>query len=477
MSGRIYHLRKNPSPFGVFTRSTGDAPSLADLFRKSLRCATPPSPSGGGVDTAEQSGLVIAPYLTAPLPVFRFETSEGGGLFRLKMPPQRAQFSPGEQFDGTEAVEESKKRGVIVDFTAGSARRLRDLLMSLRIESWEGSHFVTLTYPAEFPEPDDHAIYKGHLDAISKRIARKWPALSSIWRLEFQSRGAAHYHLLTFGLPADFLTKFRCWLSRAWFEVVGSGDQKHLRAGVSVEKVEGDFKKTAFYIAAYASKKEQVRPGNFTGRYWGKFNSAGLPIAPLVTDALNRNQAIVANRIARKLLEKQVNARRVRIALDASPWGHLYSCLQADFLAPGKRSISHDLGGPCVIPAGYVSKGPMPGIRQASVQWWDYDKIPGFKRPAKFRARAGQSCSLYVDASAFRSQILRAVAGIADGPRLRVLRLWAAPYSPPGENPAPLPPPRALPVKPVSQPVFAGFERKRAAPSRCAMSFRINGDD
>jgi hypothetical protein len=404
------------------------------------------------------------------------------------MPHQRSHFSPGEQFDGTEEHEEVSTRGKITDFSAKSARRFRDFLMSFRRDAC--SHFITLTYPAEFPAPDDHEVYKGHLDAISKRIARRWPQLSSVWRLEFQQRGAAHYHLLAFGLPAESLTEFQFWISRAWFEVVGSGDARHFRAGTNVKKVEGDFRKTAFYLSSYVSKKEQVMPGNFTGRYWGKLNGSALPVSPLVVDALSRNQAIAANRIVRKVLEKQINARRVRTALDQSVWGSCWSINQVDFIAPGKRSLAHDPGGPCIIrlediPEDIRPRGrkPIEGVKLPSIFFHDFHRLPfGFKRPRKFKARGGQSCSLYGDASGFREQVLRAVAGIVDAPRPKKTAVRRLPLP----EPSPLPQSglvtsleRARRVAPTVRlaPVavaLPGFETPRRAVKRSAMSFRIN---
>lgn len=68
------------------------------------------------------------------------------------------------------------------------------------------------------------------------------------------------------------------WLARRWFKIVGSGDEKHLRAGVAwevVEKTEGALR----YAAAHAGKRKQkFVPKVFqnVGRFWGKIGDIRL---------------------------------------------------------------------------------------------------------------------------------------------------------------------------------------------------------
>ena len=57
---------------------------------------------------------------------------------------------------------------------------------------------VTLTYPGDWKTvAPDGAVVKGHLQAFFKRYRRSWGEdLKCIWKLEFQRRGAPHFHLL-----------------------------------------------------------------------------------------------------------------------------------------------------------------------------------------------------------------------------------------------------------------------------------------
>lgn len=89
---------------------------------------------------------------------------------------------------------------------------------------------VALTYPADFPY--DGKIVKRDLDVMRKRVARR--GMAALWVLEFQGRGAPHMHVLVKGKVN------KQWLSRAWYEIVGSGDEKHLRAGTTYQHIVDD---------------------------------------------------------------------------------------------------------------------------------------------------------------------------------------------------------------------------------------------
>src|SRR5690554_2824154 len=102
------------------------------------------------------------------------------------------------------------KRGAVTEFSAGSRRRLLRLIA--RLEKTRTT-FITLTYPAEFPDP---RTAKEHLRALFERIRRRVPEASGIWRLELQERGAPHFHLLMFNLPYISFETLRSW----WQEII-----------------------------------------------------------------------------------------------------------------------------------------------------------------------------------------------------------------------------------------------------------------
>ena len=131
---------------------------------------------------------------------------------------------------------------------------------------------ATLTYPGEFP--GDGRTVKRHLDAFVKRAFRYIDAdgdwalqpRSIFWFLEFQQRGAPHFHLfLNFPIPRQIVAQW-------WFEIVTSGDERHLLAGTRIEALYHGRYGTISYATKYAAKLEQKEvPPNFVncGRFWG----------------------------------------------------------------------------------------------------------------------------------------------------------------------------------------------------------------
>lgn len=125
------------------------------------------------------------------------------------------------------------------------------------------THMITLTYPAEYP--GDGKAIKTELDTFFKRCRRQYGDFSYLWFLEFQGRGAPHFHiLLNVAVRPE-------WCSQAWYEVHQSGDIKHLKAGTRCEALrsaEGGKR----YAVKYATKtKQKAVPPNFrnVGRFWG----------------------------------------------------------------------------------------------------------------------------------------------------------------------------------------------------------------
>jgi hypothetical protein len=200
------------------------------------------------------------------------------------------------------------KRGKVCGLSAGSRRRLQRRLASINRDVAGLPLFVTLTYPGEWS--DDGRVWKRDLKAWWKRLRRRWPGASAVWRLEFQRRGAPHYHLLLFGVPSLPVK----WLARSWYEVVGSGDERHLLAGTQVQRV-----KSWRGVAAYASKYMAKVGGGpavalDVGRVWGVLGGEHLPV--LVVDVLTTfGEFFKLRRVLRRYL-----ARRGVCLPDRSEW-------------------------------------------------------------------------------------------------------------------------------------------------------------
>ena len=175
------------------------------------------------------------------------------------------------------------RRGEVRPWTVASRRRLR---VALRRAKWQRHAaewcVVTLTMPGNDVEAcvDGEQVQRWRR-AWMERWRRKFGLLAYAWKLEFQARGAPHFAVVL-PLPSDSdqepndLRALRAWVGRSWYEVVGSGSAKHLRAGTHVARVH-DLRALSSYIVGelvkgHRSKEYQhVVPAGYTnvGRWWG----------------------------------------------------------------------------------------------------------------------------------------------------------------------------------------------------------------
>lgn len=173
------------------------------------------------------------------------------------------------------AHQSSGIRGEVQGFSNGSRRRLMRKIASVDREAvGDTPIFVTLTYPGEWPA--DPQEWKKHLDTFGKRLLRRYPAACAIWKLEPQKRGAPHFHLIVLNVPhVD-----KHWLAHAWYEIVDSGDVRHLRAGTRVESIR-TWRGCMAYASKYTAKViEELPPGwERVGRMWGIIGRKNLPIS------------------------------------------------------------------------------------------------------------------------------------------------------------------------------------------------------
>lgn len=152
------------------------------------------------------------------------------------------------------------KRGEITELSADSLRRLAFVAANMPVAF---PTMITLTYPDQWET--NGAIVKANFRAMLQWLRRRIRPLSYFWFLEFQRRGAPHFHLFIQGWIKPKV------LSRAWYRIVESGDVNHLRAGTRIERVR---KKggAARYAVKYAMKAYQKTvPGEYrnVGRFWG----------------------------------------------------------------------------------------------------------------------------------------------------------------------------------------------------------------
>lgn len=224
------------------------------------------------------------------------------------------------------------KRGKITSFSNASRKRLLELFATLTVKQFI---FITLTYGQQYPDIETS---KRHLKAFIMRLRRKYPKVSGVWRLEFQKRGAAHYHLLLTHLP--FLPKED--LTTMWEEVIGLQycNQKVDAYGVrqsTFTRIEvcKSKKKVMNYVAKYVAKKSdaasigsgfnntsyqhEAQPSDDAsaaqplspGRFWGYIGKEFLPYAHLDTVEFAGNPKVFFQfRRAAKKFYNRLNTRK-----------------------------------------------------------------------------------------------------------------------------------------------------------------------
>lgn len=201
---------------------------------------------------------------------------EGGSSVALKTPQGHSRCGGGE-------------RGLVQRFTAASRLRLLHKLAAVDKRAVElgRAWFVTLTYPGEYST--DPKVWKRDLQAFRKRMERAWCGLAGFWKLEFQRRGAPHWHLLLVADGGIDPSAFRSWTSEAWYATVGSGDVRHLHAGTQVGKVRG-WNQVQAYAGKYLGKTvaedervvQEATGGAAVGRFWGVWRYQDLPVVRVV---------------------------------------------------------------------------------------------------------------------------------------------------------------------------------------------------
>lgn len=181
-------------------------------------------------------------------------------------------------------------RGKVRGMSAGSRRRLLEKLARLDITRVHPL-FITLTYADIWP--DDNGA-RQDLENLFKRLERRYPKVSWIWRLEHQDRGAPHLHMIVLGVPYLPVERLR----RLWSAVIAYSGQQRLQVDVQAIR---SWKGVMFYAAKYIAKLPEgaggaapVQLDNLTylpvdsetfGRVWGIMGAERLPWATLIVYA------------------------------------------------------------------------------------------------------------------------------------------------------------------------------------------------
>lgn len=223
--------------------------------------------------------------------------------------------------------------GEIREWSARSRSRMSELVGSLDYSDWLQSDgalaMVTLTLPDRWLElAPDGETFKKLLRKFEHRWRRAIGPWRLLWKLEFQRRGAPHWHALMRVPALVGRQTFEEWLSKTWADVVGASKvvdrwdaktdkgsseySRHLAAGTGVDFSGKDFsdpRRISLYFLGHSSKtsdgkeyqhrvpEEWQKPGKGPGRFWG---NPGLKSATREIELTERD-AVGAARILRKV--------------------------------------------------------------------------------------------------------------------------------------------------------------------------------
>lgn len=173
------------------------------------------------------------------------------------------------------------RRSRIADFSRASRRRLLEMCNRLETKN-VNSKFITLT----FSKPPTHTEAKAALRRFFMRLRRRWPAVSLIWRMEYQARGAIHFHLIVFRIP---------FVPQRLIQGIWTACTREERSIVDIRLIRGH-RALISYVAKYLAKVSQpaagasldidayqhAPPSDDCGRFWGVVNREELPYGILL---------------------------------------------------------------------------------------------------------------------------------------------------------------------------------------------------
>lgn len=332
-------------------------PTIEDQGPDAERGGAAPAPAPGLLN-----GHISSPGAFNPFDEGRIEVWAGAGLVKVIKQGRHKIIPEGDL--------KQKKRGQIHGFSRASRRRMMQFLAKVRLDELLPL-FGTTTYPDIFP--DEAESFKRDLRTLIERLKRRFPRSGLLWRLEFKVRKsgvnagkvAPHFHWLLWNVPRRFDFKpetgkwakisqgrdgtwretvkfydgdkiatvvnpvsgqdrFTDWLSRNWYDVAGTGDLKHYRAGTNVEVLTSK-REVFFYVSKYVGKVEAEAGCECPGRFWGVVNPKNIPMGERKRIYCTGKQAVQLMRFMRRYIHA-VTQRKYRF----NRWSMSCMC-HADF--------------------------------------------------------------------------------------------------------------------------------------------------
>ena len=163
-----------------------------------------------------------------------------------------------------EELETGPKKGSRAPIQQLTRKSSDKMKFTLRNSLCEFHGFMTLTYPRRYPR--NGKTCKKHINAFLTHLRKDYKGIKYFWFMEFQARGAPHFHMFT-----SCLVPGKTYVSPLWYRIVNSRDPAHLKAGTNVIRMRSS-KDVIRYATSYAKKiTQKMTPEDFAcvGRYWG----------------------------------------------------------------------------------------------------------------------------------------------------------------------------------------------------------------
>lgn len=241
---------------------------------------------------------------------------------------------------------------------------------------------VTLTYPRawEVWAGDSRTAHR-HLDNLRRAWLDKFGRqIRGVWKLEFQRRGAPHFHLFVTRPTSYTASEFRQWISETWTRICAPSDadpldvQAHRAAGVRCDVRAGVSMKDAKRIVVYFTKHSSKASGDKeyqhivpdlwlesggAGRFWGYWD-----LEPVVASVqLAPAQWFRARRLLRRAYLSHYRSSRARVLSRATHSGGFVLANDGALLAAGISAALLLDPDPVPLPSLAERLERLPGLR------------------------------------------------------------------------------------------------------------------
>lgn len=192
--------------------------------------------------------------------------------------------------------EKPPQRGIIHGMSAKSRKRMLEGIAQWSNFDIGRAYFVTITYHEEYGV--HFSAWKRDIELLEKRMKRSFSEMGGLWKLEFQTRGAPHFHLLVSGVDA-VQSEMVEWVTKNWAEIAHSTSEYKGKYATNVRRVYS-LRHAMHYCAKYMTKDVPlyVNPDSDgvlepipTGRIWAFFGKVNRePIVEFLTSPKQAKQ-------------------------------------------------------------------------------------------------------------------------------------------------------------------------------------------